>query len=268
VRSSYGGYFSIGQFALLGMLVAIEARSSRNDRAATMACLVASAFAALADHKLILLPVAVVVWEWLRLGKSWTVPRAVRASLHPVVVGFAGGTAMFWAYGLLVSPSAFWMDHVRHHLVDRALNINARAMNLSRYPDVWTLWVEFWEHTGYLLLPLGTTALTLLCYGRFASPARPDHTGDAEGWRSTAGLWAIFAVVIVGAFSVVDWRQTKHLMPLILVLFLALARVAGAGRIPLIIVAVVMAALFAWNVQTLYSISDNPFVLMRKVPEW
>jgi hypothetical protein len=114
---------------------------------------------------------------------------------------------------------------------------------------------------------MGLLALALCCWPA-AAPAAAAVRDDERGWRSIAGLWAIAAVVICAAFSLIDWRQTKHLALLIPLLLLGIGRIGGVGRAPLIAVSILLTGVLLWNAQALYSIWDDPFGLMRKIPEW
>jgi hypothetical protein len=257
VRSGYGGYFAISNFALVQILLATEHREEDRSWTAWIACLLAGMFAGLANHKLVLLPVALVVWELMRLGRGWTAKRVAGAVLHPVLIGFAAGTLSFWAYGLGVSPDVFWLEHIRYHLADRIAHLN--PLGYGGYPTVWELWWEFIGHTGYVLLPLGVLALVSLCR---AKNVRENGPGDVpedgseagritRGWRNVPGLWAVWALLIAVAFSLIDWRQTKHLMPLLLPLHLAAARWGALGRAGLVLIGVLFAGLLLWNVAML-----------------
>ena len=228
-------------------------------------CSLSGVFAALSDHKMMLLPMSVVIWNALGSWRKMRFKAAAKALSHPVAIGFFVGTLMFWAYGLSISPKDFWMDHVRYHLVNRVLNINARGLDMSHYPSLGGLWLEFWQHTGYLLLPLGAIALWILCF-RNASINKGENKQSVSGWRGMPGLWAIWTLLVAIAFSIVDWRQTKHLAPLTLPLFLAISRI-GIKRIHCVIVAALLIALAIWNVRILYIVAGN-FGFLKKIPEW
>lgn len=263
VRSSYGGYFAVSNFILMHILLAVADRTSDPSRFSWSNCLLAGAFAGVANHKLVLLPVAVVAWQWIRAVPNVTPRRFAAALCHPVLLGFMAGTAAFWTYGLAVSPDVFWLEHVRYHLADRLLHYNPLGYGL--YPTVPGLWLEFWQHTGYVLLPLGIVSLVLLCWGRW--PGRKGSNEEAGGWRGMPGLWAVWMVLIAIAFSLVDWRQTKHLMPLMLPLHMAPIRWAASDRHRCLIMGVVFAALFVWNLQTLYGLAVD-FFAFSITPAW
>ncbi len=307
VRSSYGGYFAISMFALVQMLQAIERWAGERRVgdcriAARGHCLLAGAFAAVVNNKLVLLPAAVGLWQFVRLSDERVTKRFARAAGHPVVLGFGAATAAFCLYGLAISPGDFLSDAVRIHLVDRITHHH--PFGFGNYPSVPGLWLEFWQHTGYVLLPLGLTALGALCVRRDAAhDSIHAATGESRlpGLYSTAGLWAVWAVAVAVAFSLIDWRQTKHLMPLMLPLLLGPVRwvlpqpaKCGGSRgateqeskrrtshaapphtpplprslaPPLLVLLVLMTGLLLWNLGTLGHLLDD-FHAFTVTPDW
>jgi hypothetical protein len=265
VRSSYGGYFAISMFALMEILLAVESSTSDGSRAAWMGCLLASGLAALANNKLVLLPAALVVWELARSKVGGVSRRLARAIGHPVVLGFALGTAAFWIYGLGISPGDFWDDYVRFHLVNRIIHYN--PFGHGGYPTVPKLWQELWQHTGYVLLPLAVVALAALCRTG-GTRADAGQTEDVTvGRRGMPGLWVAWILLSAAAFSLIDWRQTKHLMPLLLPAHLAPARWAASGYGALVLVSVVFAGLLLWNVGMVHQLAAD-FTRFSITPAW
>jgi len=209
-----------------------------------------------------------VIWQCVRVERAGTLRRLVRAVTQPVVLGFLAGTIAFWVYGLAINVEEFWADHVRIHAYDRLIQYN--PLDYQGYPTVLGLWRELWEHTGYVLMPLGVVALGMLC--------GTDRT--TVGWRGTPGLWGVWMLVTAVTFSLIDWRQTKHLMPLLLPLHLAPACWVGAcgeasRRTVLLVVSVLFAGLLIWNLDTLAMVADNfsriekhEFAPFRITPAW
>lgn len=228
VRSSYGGYFAIGQLAVLFLLLAEDRRDA----------FLAGAFAALADHKLAFLPLALAAWEWRRARR-----------LHPAAAGFAAGTALFWAWGLSVDAGAFWLDHVRTHLLDRAAHVN--PLGYGGYPGPFGLWLEFVRHTGVVLVPLGAWATAEL----------------ARRETKDYGAWALWMLLLGAAFTVVDWRQTKHLTPLLIPLLLAPARRSASSRATLRATAAVLLFLVVWNLRAVAALGRD-FASFTVTPAW
>ena len=262
VRSSYAGYFAIAGFFGILTLLALERWIDVKDEEARWACVVTGAFCALADHKMVLLPIAIVVWSWLRSAGQ---PMATRLSvlLHPVAIGFLAGTVAFWIYGLVISPADFWADHVRHHIVDRIVHNNARGFDMSRYPGIVSLWREFVRDTGYFLVPLGFAGLLQYVLSRRKRTAA-GHS-EREGPMG-AGAWLSWGLLTAVAFSLVDWRQTKHLAPMALPLTLGFALLTQSRRTRLVM-GVVILLLLSRNLAVLRSLTID-FSAVTKVPEW
>jgi hypothetical protein len=264
VRSSYGGYFAGSKFFAFQMLFAVEAWSRSTTQGSLWRVALAGMLAAVANHKLVLLPLAIGIWRLISVPLGQGLRTAAGHLLHPVPVGFLVGTLGFWAYGWWVSPTDFWNDHIRHHIVDRVMNNNARGLNMSAYPTVPGLWLEFWRDTSYLLLPLGVVSLGLLLRRPRAGNGLSDRV---TGWRGFAGLWTIWTIVATIAFSLIDWKQTKHLTTLLVPVTLATGAVVGAGRLSPRVVIGLALAIIALNLLTITSLAQD-FRALVKVPEW
>jgi len=255
VRSGYGGHFASSNFIVLLALMTLDRCATGGGRGWWLGCFLLGGWMALSDHKLVLLPAAVVVWELLESVSSRTARSVAGALLHPLAIGFVAGMALFWAWALAIDPRDFVQDHLRTHLVDRLTHHN--PLGYTGYPGVAGLWEEFWWHTGYLLLPLGLITLGLAaCRGRIGglggSGVSPGPEGDI-----TVRLWLIWTVLNAVAFSLIDWRQTKHLMPLMLTLHAAPARWAGSQRLRRALVALVLAAVTVWNLFQIYALDQD-----------
>jgi hypothetical protein len=261
VRSSYGGYFAIGNLILMGMALAEEERSV-TPKEAWLACFLTGTLAAVADHKLVVVIASLALWEALRLRKD-LIGRAAAALQQPTVLGFAAGTAFFWTYGIAVDAKAFWIDHVRYHIIDRIIHQPTPWEVPSFYPGIDSLWLEFARDTGWLLLPLALAAFAIL-WLRIGT--RSDYELDKE-FRSTTGFWFLWMTLTALVFSVVDWRQTKHLVIMTLPLFLAPARAAARSRLLLLLIAIVFAVLIALDLKTIVGLSGD-FDAIHKLPGW
>ena len=262
VRSSYGGYFAISQLAVMEILLAVEARGSRSSYAdgAYINGLISGGFTALACHKLVFLPAAVFLCQAFRSDDASPLRRLLRAAAQPVVVGFALGTLLFWIYGLAISPSAFWQDHVRTHLLDRVAHYN--PLGYQGYPDWAALWMEFTRHTGWLLLPLGIAAMAAL--GR---QCRQPANHLTTGLRTLTPLWIVWSILLAIAFTLIDWRQTKHLCPLLLPLVMAPAAWAAGGRAARLVVVACLVVLLLWNFDAIRALAAD-FHSFHVSPDW
>lgn len=265
VRSSYGGYFAGSKFFALQMLWAIEAWAGPKPGDARWRAGLSGAMSAWANHKLVILPLALCLWRVVNIPLKAGVKRIGTHLFHPVAVGFLVGTLSFWAYGWWVSPTDFWNDHIHHHIVDRITNTNARGLNMAAYPTLEALWLEFWRDTSYLMLPLGIFSLGALLFSRPAN-----NSGDRStwsGWSGLAGLWTIWALIAAVAFSLIDWKQTKHLTALIVPMTLAPAVALGDGRLPRRVATITLWIVVALNVWVIYTLAQD-FHSLVKVPEW
>ncbi len=275
VRSCYGGYLAIHHFAALQILLAADAWAGRRDRDALATALLAGLFAALADHKLVVLAAAVAVWELLRREGRTLRERLSAVVRHPVLIGFVAGTVLFWIYGAAVNPTAFWLDHLQRHLLDRILR--RHSINLAQYPTLPQMWWEFWIYTGVGLLPLGALALAMLCRARTVGGTRrvratledtpfPGNLVPA-GWRNAPGLWAIWVLMTAIVFTWVDWHQTKHLEPMLLAFYLAIGCWAARGPRPLWIVSMVLPVAAILGTLMIVALAGN-FSSLPITPGW
>jgi len=249
VRSSYGGYFAVGAFTTTLMLLAAEhwRRWPRWSRAGSS--VTAGVLAALSDHKMVLLPAAAVVHA---IGI-----RLKRAALHPVALGFGLGVVLFWCWGMAIAPAAFLEDHFHHHLIDRITHLN--PLGYHDYPTTAALWWEFVKHSAYILLPAGLVAMI---YDIARARSRP-----SPGARPLRGLWLLWTVSTAVAFSVVDWRMTKHLMPMLLALHLGLVPDRTALRWRTASALLVLLFILAWNVWELTRLAAD-FPGFQITPAW
>lgn len=172
----------------------------------------AGALMAILDHKTVVLVLAVAAWYGVSslVRRERPDPRAVS-----LVLGFGAATLVWWAYGLWVDASVFVADHLRKHIAHRVLLNDIRFVRDAAHhyaPSIPELWREFGAHTGWAVPILG-----LLGSG-MALVRRLDER------RVLLALWVASTAI---AFTVVDWRQTKHLMN---------------GLLPMVAIAVVLAA--------------------------
>jgi hypothetical protein len=254
VRSSYGGYFAIGTCFTLLMLLGVDGSMSRATWRRSAAPALTGVLTALSDHKMVLLPLAMAIHgirEW------WRRRRGQAAIVAPVIAGFAIGTLLFWMYGLAIAPAAFLEDHLGHHLVDRLTHRN--PLGYGGYPTAIDLWREFIAHTGFVLVPV-SLALLLYDTGRGRIFERPRRTSARE-------LWLLWMLLVAVGFSVVDWRMTKHLVPMLVPLHLGLLPPRAAPRWRRAVPLVTLLCLLAWNAWSLGGLIDN-FDGFTVTPAW
>jgi len=85
------------------------------------------------------------------------------------------------------------------------------------------------------------------------------------GW--SAGLWAIWAVLTGLVFTLIDWRQTKHLIILVIPAILALAVWMRRGRRIRGVAVVILATILIWNLGELWLLGEV-FSDFRVTPAW
>ena len=265
VRSGYGGHFATENFAALMVLMAVGQWEMAGGMVkADAACFLAGLLAAIANQKLLFLPLAIVVWEIMR-------ERACSGDRGPTRrdrAHRAGCTAPCSTPWYSASPaersssgSGACGSHrpssgrttCQTHIINRILSDTAE-MNQDSYPSIAELWRELWQYTGHLLLPMG-----------------PPRTGVGRSPPPPANgrLMAIWTLIAAAAFSLVDWRQTKHLMPLLIPLCLAPACWASTSRGPRGGCRRGVCGVLAWNLYTVYGLRLDfaAFVHSRLVAE-
>lgn len=112
-----------------------------------------------------------------------------------VLTGFIGGIGLYWLYGISISRSAFLQDHFYYHFVNRIFHVN--DLGYGGYPDIFELWNAFIEKTNpFFVLPALISLFFIL------------KTKNKTSFV-VYPLWFICGAV---AFSVVDWKSSKHLL--------------------------------------------------------
>jgi hypothetical protein len=79
--------------------------------------------------------------------------------------------------------------------------------------------------------------------------------------------WIAWILVTGVIFSIVDWRMTKHLTPLLIPLFLLPAAWSKSGWIARIIVIGTFCGLCVWNVMVLREVMAD-FRFLTITPAW
>ncbi len=246
VRSAYGGYFALSTLATLLMVMAVGA----GGRAGVNTGL--GLWAVWVNHKVIVVVAGIV------LG-CIAAARRVSAAVRPgaaLVGGAVVGTAAFWVYGYVIAPQDFVTDHLGHHLWQRV--IHANPLGYGGYPSLVGLWREFVVHTGWVLLPAGLV-LAATDLGR----------AHGRGTTGAAQSWVLAGVIVVTAavFSVVDWRMTKHLMPMVLALHMVLTPTRHAAPWRVAAAAATCLWLIVWNIPVVVDLARD-FAGFTITPAW
>lgn len=183
IRSIGGSYTSITLFCAI-ILIYFYLNNQRK------MLFLAAFFSALANHKLLIVVVAIALAEIIR-GKFLKKD----SNAWIIILGFLGGEALFSAYGLSIHAQSFVQDHFYYHFINRIFHIS--DLGYGGYPDTSQLWISFFTKLNPFLTLcfLVSLFLSVMLFLKDAAVVLP--------------LYFIIGGVI---FSVVDWRSTKHLM--------------------------------------------------------
>jgi hypothetical protein len=284
VRSSYGGYLAVTNFLLMSGayfyaqacgLFPDQKEDAGSERGLGRRLAAGAMFlGGWADQKAILLPLAAAAHALLRAALDKPFMKEALGSLRAwrpisflrqcfaradILAGFIVGAAFLagWGsyalYGLSIAPQAFIQDHIQGHFAER---MNLGAVNVFGseywYPSVAGLWLEFMDHSGWLLAP---AALLAALYA-------------VTQLRQAHGLFLLWAAIGALAFSVVDWRQTKHMahfLPALAVL-VAVYWASLQGRAKWALSALIGAAIL-WNMWRVGLQMQN-FEYIQPTPIW
>jgi len=230
VRSAYAGYFSVTVFAMLAAALLFDRRrGAERPPPGDLAWLAAAgAFAALVDHKTVVLVLAVTAVAALRAGRdAWRLPgpwsvrrlgRLVDRRAVALGAGFSAATFAWWGYALAIDARTFVQDHLRMHIAHRFLLNDLRlAHDGARYaPSMAELWIEFVRHTGYVFVPVAAAGIMVWMLGRRRSDV-----------ATVLAAWIVVGSVL---YTLTDWRQTKHLMNALAPAVAAAVVMAWPGR--------------------------------------
>lgn len=197
VRFSYGGYTAT---AVLLLLIIIYGHLKADRRTLWLG----SFLGAIAKRHIVILPLALALWSGIRETGGSLRARLWGMVTHPASAGYLLGTFVFFGYGFLVHPDAFWQDHVRETLWNRLFHINTE----SSFPSVKELWLQFNQMLGFPFLPLAVFSVVWLW-----NRSRRTHPP-----LSAIPLWIIIGSIV---FSIVDFRQTKHFIYIVPALVMA-----------------------------------------------
>jgi hypothetical protein len=248
VRSSYGGYYALSAATFVSAAWLAAERRHRGSLAG-----VAGVLAALANHK------AVVV------GGASSVAAALRrrSAAAVVLLGVAAGTAAFWIWGLAIAPGDFVGEHLLDHGLRRfTLGEATTRAGAPIYPSRAGVWLEFATNHGW---PWVAAAGAGLLWG-ITRAAR--GAPDLDPLTETAEILVAWTLLGAAVFTVIDWRQTKHLA---LIVPAATVLVAGllcaAPRRARVPIRAVLAGAVAWNIAGIVRIARD-FESLRVTPIW
>ena len=255
VRSSYGGYMAIENFSLLviAYLFFFKDRFKSDEKYNNAVFFLSGLFGGFASQKTLILVIAMAIHDFTFQDGNFY--EKVRASLkNRIVQGVILGTILFWGYGLLLDSKGFIEDYLKQHMVYRFRLDDVRFTFSDKiwYPSIPDLWKEFSGHLGF---PFLFVSVPLTVYTLFRIRRR----------ESFFGLWFLAGAVL---FSITDWRQTKHLMLIILPLIIAMILHISKSR-PWVKIAFTGMLLFLvyHNITVILKIAED-FTTISPTPIW
>jgi hypothetical protein len=204
---------------------------------------------ALMDRATLLAGGARAAWE-----KLWKRPDFIAA--FAIGLAFVIGWASYALYGLSVSPDAFIEDHLKNHIV-RRMKMDSVALAGAAgpgwsYPTVIGLWREFFGHAGWTFAALGLAGVGV----------------SLRRVRGAHGMLVVWFLIGAIGFSLVDWRQTKHLahiMP-VFAIFVAVFWASLKGWPRLLVGGAIVAAI-VWNLWRIGLLMQD-FSYIQPQPIW
>lgn len=196
ILSLGGSTTSISIFAIL-LIMYFYSKNESN------ALFVAAFFAGLVEYKIIVVLASICIFEFIKNKKDLSSSRLPLFA----VAGFTSGTGVYWLYGMSINRHVFLLDHFQYHFINRVFH--ATDLGYDGYPDMVRLWSMYIKQTGpFLVLPAFFAMGALL---KIKS-------------HPFCRFFPLIFVCGAMAFSIVDWRSTKHLLlftpALVLSLFL------------------------------------------------
>jgi len=166
------------------------------------------AFAALSNHKILSFPIAVFLNELIhKEGRlSWG-QRFHAAFKNKFVLGFGFGSLLFWIYGYSIDPQIFYSEHIRDHFWDRIFHIDFYGYNdYPTFVEIWRMYVDLYS-LFFMLMAVVAIIIVLKNFKKYTKN------------ELFFPIWGIVGAIM---FSVIDWRQTRHLSLIIPALLISI----------------------------------------------
>jgi len=217
-------------------------------------------YMALIDHKLITIPISSFVSGLFtnNNGEAIFIKRFAQAASRSkeIIIGFLIGTIIFWLWGITLNREAFMNQHVREHLFGRVFYGLLDLFGSKRAQvSICDLWMDFYGGVGPLFPVLFIWVLFDFIKNRF---------------QGQKGKLFLLIQLIIGAisFSVVDNRQTKHLMLIMpaMVIFVMMF-VAELKKPTKIIAYCLLLGTIIWNLKMIPGFLSN-FSLFEPLNGW
>jgi hypothetical protein len=275
VRSAYGGYMAVTNFLMLSAayLYLQGAGLFRHESTADQGFaphahgLCAAFLSGWANQKSLLVASSAVVHgaiisvpSLLKGGLAARFGRfaANRTAITALVIGsgFVLGWATYIVYGFAIAPNEFIADHLKGHFADRLrlndLNLAHVRQGAWVYPSILALWLQFSQHSGWLFIVAATFGLSRALR----------HIRGAEG------IFLIWFLIGAVGFSLIDWRQTKHLAkivpPLVILTLLLWNSLNDRWRA---LVTLMLCTTVLWNVWRIGNLMVD-FNFIKPLPIW
>jgi len=198
-RFTAGGHSALTNLAILLVVYFYFSGKESKTESTNNYMFFSGMFAGLSDHKTVIIFASIFLNEmWLNYKVKKSLLRINDPLCLKAIMGFMAGLLVYWTYGLAVDTHFFIVDHFRNHLFERILHIDSLGYG-GHHLSLSNLWVSFVKNAGWVYFVL---AFFVYSYN-FIKPKE-------ENWKiSFLFFWFLVGAV---AFSVIDWRQTKHML--------------------------------------------------------
>lgn len=204
-------------------------------------------FMALAYNKAIILPLSMLFYAYF-FRKEFK----ERKMENTAIVGFFSGTFLSWLYGAGVNFETFILDYFRYHFLNRFLYIKD---NFGEGYTFIELWKGFVNNHGIVFSLISLFSIIYLL---------------RIGYKSRYNLLAIWFFMGAVIFSIVDCKQTYHLLliipPLLLGIVIFLQRLDKITKTRLAAISI-LGAILLRNIYVIYKLTYN-FYYISTFKEW
>ena len=249
VRSCSFNYVAVTNYGLFILVYCyIFFDNNRISWSRNLIILLPGVFAAFANQKTLFIIGAIVLLNAIIYIKKKEEKDMRNIIVNPSIIGYTLGMVLFWIYGLLIDSQSFIHTHIKTHIFNRIFHIGSMPV---KYLSILRLWMEFLVEAPVFILAV--LALVFV-------------------WKKyinrKEGIFILWFLVGAISFSIVDWRQTRHLMllvPALIVLsMMAIAQVNKWLKRGFILLLVVALSYSLWfNIQLL-----NDFTFYKPTPSF
>lgn len=196
-RSLFGGYMPVENlFTVYFIYQYIQDRRG-------ISVLFSGIYMALIDHKLFIAPLSAFICGLFSADAVTPFFKKISSAFSrskDIIAGFFIGTAIFWLWGIMLDQKAFTNQHCWDHLFARIFHGLLDLFRIEKAKvGIFDLWIDFYRGIGPLFPVVFIWAAFDFIKNRF------------QGQKGKLFLFIQFCVGFI-SFSLVDNRQTKHLM--------------------------------------------------------